>query len=131
MLATGGEKGVQCAHRFTPDGKAFVTYGDRDVSFAEGFLSQEHRTCAVHARNFFAERRWKPLLLSFYISTGRILLPVFWPLATVQSAAHPAPIVHEHLPQARRTSAIRRPLLQGIHVYLFHLKPPTNLLWSS
>ena len=56
MLATGGEKDVQCAHRFTPDGKAFVTYGDRDVSFAEGFLVQEHRTCAVQARKLFAER---------------------------------------------------------------------------
>lgn len=29
----GGEKGVQCAHRFTPDGKAFVTYGDRDDGY--------------------------------------------------------------------------------------------------
>lgn len=29
----GGEKGVQCAHRFMPSGKAFVTYGDRQKGF--------------------------------------------------------------------------------------------------
>jgi hypothetical protein len=32
----GGKSGVACAHRFTPDGKAFITYGDRE----EGYCCQ-------------------------------------------------------------------------------------------
>lgn len=29
----GGEKGVQCAHRFEKDGTAFITYGDREDGY--------------------------------------------------------------------------------------------------
>ena len=65
MLATGGEKGVQCAHRFTPDGKAFVTYGDREVSFAEGdiypypgFMVNQPLEVMLHYANFCLRKKF-------------------------------------------------------------------------